>query len=489
MPPGKGNGMEHQLPGIVRHTQTEKQRLTELLRAELLRSESKIAVLDDDPTGTQTVHDVSVYTRWDRQIIGRALAEPGRVFYILTNNRARPAAETEQVCREIGENLAAAAKEQNRNYLVICRGDSTLRGHYPLETQTLRRTLEKEGSRVDGEILCPFFEEGGRFTLHGMHYVRQGGELVPAKDTEFAKDKTFGYSSSFLPRYIEEKTAGQCRAQQVLHIPRELLFEEGIGRVETLLYGCTDCRRICVDAYEYADLTAFAVGFYRALARGKKFLIQSAASLVKVLAGIEDRPLLQRGVMDAPRGGGVVIVGSHTEKTTRQLERLLALDNVIPVPFRASAAVESAQALDREVERCVALEEQILRRGCTAVCYTERDELPTDGLSREEALRQSVRVGEGVQRLVARLKVAPSFIVAKGGITSSDIATKALEISRAMVLGQIEPGVSVWRTPPESRFPGIPYVIFPGNMGDEDALYRTVKHLIAPRIHSCPMEE
>lgn len=480
MPPGKGNGMEHQLPGIVRHTQAEKQRLTELLRAELLRNECKIVVLDDDPTGTQTVHDVPVYTRWDRQIMGQALAEPGRAFYILTNNRARSAAETEQVCREIGENLAAAAEEQNRNCLVICRGDSTLRGHYPLETQTLRRTLEKEGARVNGEILCPFFEEGGRFTLHGMHYVQQGGELVPAKDTEFSKDRTFGYSSSFLPRYIEEKTAGQCHAQQVLHIPRELLFEEGIDRVEALLCGCTDCRRICVDACEYADLTAFAVGFYRALARGKQFLIQSAASLVKVLAGIEDRPLLLRSEMtDAPHGGGVVIVGSHTEKTTRQLERLLTLDNVIPVPFRASAAVESAQALDREVERCVALEEQILRRGCTAVCYTERDELPTDGLSREEALRQSVRVGEGVQRLVACLKVAPSFIVAKGGITSSDIATKALEISRAMVLGQIKPGVSVWRTPPESRFPGIPYVVFPGNVGDEDTLRQTVQCLLS----------
>lgn len=470
--------MEHELPNIVLHTELEKRNLAKLLQMELLQSEHKIVVLDDDPTGTQTVHDVSVYTRWDKQSVDQALAAPGRAFYILTNNRARTAAEAEQVCCEIGETLATVSKEQNRSCIVICRGDSTLRGHYPLETQTLRHIFEKSGARIDGEILFPFFQEGGRFTLRGTHYVQQGPTLVPASDTEFAKDRTFGYSSSFLPQYIEEKTAGECPARRVLHIPRELLFEDKIDLLQAQLGSCTDYRHVCVDAWEYADVAAFAVAFYRALAQGKRFLIQSAASLVKVLAGIEDKPLLLREEMTkSPPGGGVVIVGSHTKKTTRQLERLLTLKNVVPVPFRAFAAVEGTQELDREVKRCVALQEQILGQGRTVVCYTEREEIPAEGLSREDALRQSVCIGEGVQRLVAQLNTAPSFIIAKGGITSSDIATKALGIDHAEVLGQILPGVSVWRTPPGSRFPGIPYVVFPGNVGDEDALYQAVRKL------------
>ena len=65
-------------------------------------------------------------------------------------------------------------------------------------------------------------------------------------------------------------------------------------------------------------------------------------------------------------------------------------------------------------------------------------------------------------------------MVSKGGITSSVLATDALNVRRAQVLGQILPGVPVWQLGPEARYPGMPYVVFPGNVGGPDALLKAV---------------
>jgi uncharacterized protein YgbK (DUF1537 family) len=82
--------------------------------------------------------------------------------------------------------------------------------------------------------------------------------------------------------------------------------------------------------------------------------------------------------------------------------------------------------------------------------------------------------------LVQRITATPRFLVAKGGITSSDIATGGLGVRRAHVLGQLIPGVPVWRLGAESRFPGMAYVVFPGNVGDDRALAEGMTRLAAP---------
>ena len=123
---------------------------------------------------------------------------------------------------------------------------------------------------------------------------------------------------------------------------------------------------------------------------------------------------------------------------------------------------------------------RIIRKGKTAVCFTKRRLLALDGDTQESALLRSVKISDGVQSLVAGLDVTPAFVLAKGGITSSDVGTKALRVRRARVLGQLQPGVPVWRTGPESRFPGTPYVIFPGNTGGPDTLRLAVETLLSP---------
>ena len=163
-----------------------------LLHREIDADRTKFIVLDDDPTGVQTVHDISVYTDWSVESIRSGLEEPRKLFYILTNSRGLTAAETTAVHREIAANIAAAAAQTGTPYLTISRSDSTLRGHFPLETELLREGMEEAGRHVDGEILCPFFLEGGRFTIGNTHYVQYVDELVRAAHAEFAKDNTVG---------------------------------------------------------------------------------------------------------------------------------------------------------------------------------------------------------------------------------------------------------------------------------------------------------
>ena len=452
-----------------------------LLAAELSQDRRKLVILDDDPTGVQTVHDVSVYTDWSIKSIRAGFSEANRVFFILTNSRGMTAEETAGVHQEIALSVAQVAKEMGRPYLMMSRSDSTLRGHYPLETLLLREGMERGGLRVDGEILCPFFREGGRFTIGDTHYVRQGDELVPAAQTEFARDKTFGYTNSSLPAYIEEKTEGAYRAEDVTCISLESLRSLDFQGIEGQLMAVKGFGKVCVNAVDYCDVKVFAVAVYRAMAKGKTFVFRTAAGLVKVMGGISDIPLLTRKdmVVRETGSGGVVVVGSHTQKTTAQLQELLKLDCVVPVEFDSDKVLEGDKAFYAEVDRCVAEEERIIRSGKTAVCFTRRRLLALDSDTRESALIRSVKISDGVQSLVGRLRVTPAFVIAKGGITSSDVGTKALGIKKARVMGQICPGIPVWQTGGESRFPLTPYVIFPGNTGGEQTLREAVEILTA----------
>ena len=188
---------------------TDRSGVGALLSEELAQSAQKVVVLDDDPTGVQTVHGVPVYTDWTPQTVRQAFEEPGRMFFILTNSRSMTVPQTTAAHREIAEAVTLAARAAGKDYILISRSDSTLRGHYPLETAVLRETLESCGAApFDGEILYPFFLEGGRFTLNNIHYVKEGDRLIPAGQTEFAKDRSFGYTASALPDWCAEKSGG-----------------------------------------------------------------------------------------------------------------------------------------------------------------------------------------------------------------------------------------------------------------------------------------
>lgn len=451
-----------------------------LLTEEADNSSRKIIVLDDDPTGVQTVHDVSVYTDWSMESLRSGFAESKKMFFILTNSRGFTVEQTTEAHLEIAANVDAAAKEAGMEYLIISRGDSTLRGHYPLETELLRKVQEeRSGWKVDGEILCPFFAEGGRFTVDNIHYVRYGEELVPAGQTEFAKDKTFGYTESNLCKYIEEKTGGSYRADSVTCITLEDLREMKLDEITKALMAVTDFNKIVVNAIEAQDVKVFCIALYRAMACGKHFMFRTAAAFVKAIGNISDKPLLTREEMVTLKNhaGGIIVVGSHTQKTTSQLEELKKVEGIQFIEMNSDLVLQEG-ALEQEVERILAVSEACISKGTTVAVYTKRQLLEVKDDTKEAALVRSVRISDAVQSLVGKLNVTPAFVVAKGGITSSDVGTKALLVKRANVLGQIRPGIPVWQTGEESRFPGTPYVIFPGNVGEVETLREAVEILI-----------
>ena len=450
------------------------------LMAEIRANRKKIVVLDDDPTGVQTVHDVSVYTSWDKECMLEAFREEDALFYILTNSRGLTAEETTALHHEVAASVDEAAKETGKEYFFVSRSDSTLRGHFPLETMLLKEDYEKyTGAHVDGEILCPFFKEGGRYTIENIHYVKYGDELVPACETEFAKDKTFGYTALTMPEYIEEKTAGAYKAEDVTCISLEDIHNCDYDRIEEQLLAVTGFGKVIVNAVGYADIKVFCTAMFRAMAKGKTFMFRTAAGIVKVMGGITDQPLLTRKDMVTLESdaGGVIVVGSHTAKTTAQLEELKKLESIEFIELDATKVRDEA-AFEAEVARCLAKEEACIRSGKTVCCYTTRALITADTGDKEDELRLSVRISDAVQSLVGRLTVTPAFVIAKGGITSSDVGTKALAVKRANVLGQIRPGIPVWQTGPESRFPGTPYVIFPGNVGEDTTLREAAEILM-----------
>lgn len=461
------------------YNKIDEQYVESLLEKEIKKNNKTFVVLDDDPTGVQTVHDVPVYTNWEKETLRQAFAEKNNLFFILTNSRGFTEEQTTKAHKEIADVVDEAAKEAGVEYVFVSRSDSTLRGHYPLETEIFKENYEYHtGTTIDGEILCPFFKEGGRFTIDNIHYVKYGDELVSANETEFAKDQTFGYSSLTMPEYVAEKTDGKYHAEDVTCISLKDIRSMDIFKIEEALMQVKDFNKIIVNAVDYIDLKIFSIALYRAMNKGKLFMFRTAASLVKVMGGVTDQPLLERGqmIVKETQNGGVIVVGSHTEKTTKQVEELKKLTDIEFIELDATLVADE-EAFEKEVQRCLRLEEECIKAGKTVCCYTTRSLIKADTGNKEDELRLSVKISDAVQSLVGRLEVIPAFVIAKGGITSSDVGTKALRVIKANVLGQIEPGIPVWQTGEESKFPMTPYIIFPGNVGEVTTLREAVEKL------------
>ena len=441
------------------------------IRNAVAASRRKVVVLDDDPTGTQTVHGVPVLTEWPVEALRAELADELQAFFILTNSRSLPPPAAGALNRAVARNLLAASKQTGRGFVVVSRSDSTLRGHFPAETDALGEVL----GPFDGVLLAPFFEAGGRHTIADIHYLAEGDWLTPVAETQFARDATFGYRNSNLRAWVEEKSNGRIRADAVVSIPIEALRRGGPARVcESLMRLGGGC--VCVvNVASGRDLLVFVLGLLQAEAMGKRFLYRTGASFAATRAGIAPRPPLERAELNLPvSGGGLVMVGSYVPTSSGQLRQLLASGGTVNVEVNARAVL-SKDSLKAEIARAGEALRAALGDGRDTVLYTTREVV--SGSDALESLSICRRVSEGLIEILEHVAARPRYLLAKGGITSSDVATKALRVRRAMVLGQILPGVPLWRLGQESRWPGLIYVSFPGNLGGPDALLETVRKL------------
>jgi len=445
--------------------------LRPMIRARVDASAPKLVVLDDDPTGTQTVHDVPVLTAWEVELLCQELADPSPVCYILTNSRSLPAADAIALNGTLGRNLTSAVQQVGRAVTIVSRSDSTLRGHFPHEVDALADAL---GGDFDACLLVPFFEEGGRYTAADVHYVAEGDRLIPAGQTPFAADAAFGYRSSNLRDWVAEKTAGRVRAEEVASISLEDLRCGGPDCVTERLAALPSGSYCIVNAVSYRDLEVFVAGLLDAEAAGKRFIYRTASSFVQVRAGQTPRPLLTCTDLALPATGGcLIIVGSYVPRTTAQVAALLAT-GIRRVEINVAALLDPAR---REAEIACAAGEvnAALAASDDVLVYTSRRLVTAGAPSASLAIGQ--QVSDGLIAILQTVVLRPRYLIAKGGITSSDIATRGLGVRRAWVQGQVLPGVPVWVTGPESRHPDLTYIVFPGNVGAENALAEIVNAL------------
>ena len=435
--------------------------------------QTKIIAIDDDPTGSQTVHSCLLLTCWDTATLTYALHDDSPLFFILSNTRGMDAARAAEVTREICVNLKQAIDElkahgMHINPIVVSRSDSTLRGHYPVETDIIAEEL----GPFDAHFIVPAFFEAGRFTRDSVHYLLVDGEAVPVDQTEFARDSVFGFSTAYLPAYVEEKTAGRISADEV----ERFLLDEVRGDCRGRLRALSDNVCCVVDCETQRDLNNFADQLQPIAQRGKRFLFRSAASLLTAFAKLPPQPV-NAGDMSAyvrDQRPGIVLVGSHVARTSAQLAYLMAHTDIVPVEVDV-AQLKSGKDL-QSIDEMAALADGIITRVQTAhaqgnnvVIYTSREELqfPTQA----ERLAFGERVSVFLMCLVKKLPRSIGFLISKGGITSNDVLSTGLELEQSRVLGQVLAGCSMVRCPSDhSRFPDLPVVIFPGNVGDDTAL-------------------
>jgi uncharacterized protein YgbK (DUF1537 family) len=430
----------------------------------------KIIVLDDDPTGSQTVHSCLLLTRWDVPTLRLGLNDASPIFFILTNTRGMGATEAANVTREVCHNLKKALAGYERPVLFVSRSDSTLRGHYPVETDVMAEEL----GPFDGHFLIPAFFEGGRFTVKGIHYVRMGDKAVPAHETEFARDSVFGYKHSYMPAYVEEKTRGRIRADEVVHFSLEEVRTGTFDKLMTL----ADNACCVVDAEQQDDLNRFADELLSAAEHGKRFLFRSAASLLTALTELPPQPVPAERMREYVKDGkpGVIVVGSHVKKTTEQLAELLKQPGIAPVEVDVNLLPEQTSEL---LERIIGEVERAHGRGLTPVVFTSRVERKFPDIPTR--LRFGEQVSGFLMSVVHGLPRTIGFIISKGGITSNDMLSLGLAMPASRIVGQILAGCSVVLTPPDHpRLPNIPVVIFPGNVGDEHGLATVYNRLMAP---------
>ena len=445
---------------------------TEVIRATIEERGEKAVVIDDDPMGTQSVANVSLLTEWPVDAIADEFQNGHRGVFLLTNSRSMPAREAVDTVALAGRNLRAAMARTGENPIVISRIDSTLRGHYPDEVNALTEVFDRPNAI---HIIAPFFFQGGRYTIDDVHYLADGDRLIPVGQSEFARDAAFGYTSSNVREWVEEKTQGRIPSGQVATVSLEDIRMGGPERVAERLLSMRDARVCFPNAASMRDIEVFTLGAMFAEEQGGEFFYRSSASFLQVRGGLESRPLLTAGDLEFDEGeGGLIVVGSHVTVSTNQLSHLLESQGVVGVEVAVASLIDEATK-STEIARVAEIMNDGLRRGLDVAVFTSREQLLT--LGGDASLLAGSRISSGLSDIIRLLETRPRYLVAKGGITSYDIATRSLGVKRAMCIGQILPGVPVWELGDSSRFPGLKFVAFPGNLGDSHWISEVVAKL------------
>jgi uncharacterized protein YgbK (DUF1537 family) len=421
-----------------------------------------VVVLDDDPTGTQAVADVPVLLEWDADLL-RRVASGASAVHLLTNSRAYPPREAYSIVRGAAETAAAAVSGAR----FVLRGDSTLRAHL----------LEEYWAVTDGVypgtspplLLVPALPAAGRVTVGGVHLIERNGTRMPLHETEYAEDPAFAYSSAALLHWADERSGGFFPAGAGREIHLDRLRGDGPEALAKALadLAASEEPAVCVpDAETVADLELIASGLERAEARGATVIVRCAPTFAGVLAG----NLARRPAPAPSRGRGLLVVcGSYVATTTRQLAVLL--DAHPGTLVEADPILLASGSPDGEIARAAADVRGTLARLGLAVLAT-----PRTRAAEVSDLLSGRRIARNLARVAGAVAGGADVVLAKGGITSHVTAHTGLGARSGRVLGPLVDGVALWQLDVAGR--SLPYVVFPGNVGDDETLRRVVELIL-----------
>ncbi|WP_301924887.1 four-carbon acid sugar kinase family protein [Corynebacterium glaucum] len=443
-------------------------------------TEVTLIVLDDDPTGTQSVSNLPVLTRWEEDDLEWAFGQEAPAVYVMTNSRSLAPEDARAINLDVARAALTVASKQGKEIAFVSRSDSTLRGHYPLEPDTLALVSDENGRQIDGYVIVPAFGDAGRITVGGVHYAGSKEEgFQKVEDTEFAQDATFGYNHSRIADWVEEKTGGAVSAEQVIEITLDVL-RQGKDAVAAKLLEAENRTPIAVDIVTEDDLRLLSLGLIEAENSGKRFIYRVGPPFVRARIGQEVAEPVTSEQVDALRVkaenvvGGLIVIGSHVPTTTRQLTHLKQVNDAPVIEMDVREVIgERREEYIAELAEAIELE---LVDG-NVIFHTSRELVRTDNPDESLAIARSV--SDALVAVVNRVvhRVTPAFVLAKGGITSSDVASKGLEMTRATVIGPMQPGIiSMWQLI-DGPAAGVPYIVFAGNVGTDRSLAEVVEAL------------
>lgn len=430
-------------------------------------------VIDDDPTGNQTVYNIPLLTQWDLNTLETEFKKQTPVFFLLTNSRSLTADKSSEIYTKIAKNIQKASNKTNRYFSIISRSDSTLRGHFPSEIEAIDNNLDFKNSII---VFMPVMFEGGRVTVGNTHYIKENDNLLPVNETPFAKDRSFGYSNGNLKNWIEEKTDGKVKASDVFSISIDQIRTLDPNSLCELIVKIPSGSFCVFNALNYQDLDKVTNALLIAEQVGKKIVYRASSSFVPSYIGLNPMPLLTVKDLTVTnhKNGGLTIVGSYVTKSSEQLFQAYGsfrTDGIFEINVNKIFRHDSANYL-------LTISDKIgkqLADGVNVLVFTSRKLI--SGESSAENLNIGEKVSKALVKLVQQLRIKPKYLISKGGITSHDLATKGLGMKRSQVLGQILPGVPVWEMGEETKFPKLTFIVFPGNVGDSESLLTIIQKL------------
>ncbi|WP_298551460.1 four-carbon acid sugar kinase family protein [uncultured Algibacter sp.] len=429
-------------------------------------------VIDDDPTGNQTVYDIPLLTNWDKETILNEFKKETPVFFILTNSRSLSEKQSSEIFRVISENVGEASKTTNRKFTIISRSDSTLRGHFS-EIEVIKQTISIQESIT---LFIPVMFEGGRVSVNDTHYISDSEHLTPVNETPFAEDHTFRYSNANLKAYIEEKTKGKIKASEVYSFSINDVRTLDVKLLSKQLIALKPNQYCIVNALNYTDLDKFSQAILLAEKSGKTMFFRTSSSFVPSYIGQKPKGLLNsKNLLDTNNSsGGLTVVGSYVKKSSIQLNSALnhfEKECIVEVNVEIILSKQSSNYIASLISKI----DKLLIQGKDAIIFTSRKII--SGKDTTSNINIASKISNTLVALVKGIQVCPKYLIAKGGITSHDLATKGLGMKQSKVLGQIESGIPVWSMGKETKFPELPYIVFPGNVGNENSLLTIIQKL------------